>query len=260
MTGFSHMLFVDESGIGSPAGDITSVWASVAVAVHLDSLGHVDNEVKRILSENFHPKWKELKGTNFPHELKPGRETKATLQDISNLIKNTNSDVWVSVTHYGVDPPNGFQGMAALAPKQIARQLLFERVSGYLHKDSGTDHRWFVVWDLGEVQELNSFSKSLCTFTDGFSHKPMSTRLCPSTLGGLSHDWGGLQLADVIAHYAYHKYGAKQGLAGANGEKSAHFSTFFWPILKKDSHGGTVGWKAWSRQTRMSEKLGSQEA
>ena len=91
---------------------------------------------------------------------------------------------------------------------------------------------------------MNDFSKSVATFRNAYSNQALNLRLAPAALGGLSHDWCGLQVADVVANYTLHKIGAAHGTPGTNPAKANDFDVHLYPCLQR-SAAGVVGWKVW---------------
>lgn len=244
MTGYSHVLFVDESGLGSPRPGMFSLWASSGIAIHLDHLVRVEEEVHRILRDYFHPSRRELKGTDFPNELKPGVTSGQVLTEIADLVTSIDAPVWVAVSRQGVEPPSDFPVPSPPA-KTVARHMLFDLVNRCLDNEESSEHNWLVVWDLGELQELIAFNECLTRFAEGPAHRPRNQRLCSSALGGLSHGWGGLQIADVIAHFAWHKAGRKIRLPDANVDKAGGFDTHLWRVLARGRQVVPYGWSEW---------------
>jgi hypothetical protein len=60
-------------------------------------------------------------------------------------------------------------------------------------------------------------------------------------LGGLSHDWGGLQLADVVAHLSPHAVGTELRLPDANRAKAGAFDDHIYSRFQKAANGAVVG-------------------
>ncbi len=104
---------------------------------------------------------------------------------------------------------------------------------------------WMLLWDISEAQELSDFSAAIRRFKDLVSFHPRSAVLLPRLMGAPSHDWGGLQVADFVAHFGLHYAGKKLGLQDPSLEKSALFEELFMPRVKRDAKGKTPGWKLW---------------
>lgn len=104
---------------------------------------------------------------------------------------------------------------------------------------------WIIVWDVSDVQELGDFSRSVSEFRNAFSGEPRNDRLFPSVLGGLSHDWGGLQAADLLSNFALHFRGRELTFPDVNLDKAQAFETQLKPCLQATATGSVVGWKTW---------------
>jgi hypothetical protein len=245
MATFTHALYIDESGNGSNEKGINRYWISTAVAVAFDQTATVDLGVKNILINYFRIGELELKATSIPHRLNPPSTSAMVANDVAALLDKVEAHVWVTGTHSGVNVPPGVKIGSPMA-KEIARQLLFERVNGFLLNGYCKPGHFLTVWDISNQQELQEFSKSVADFRNAFTKTPLCPRLAPAILGGLSHDWSGLQIADMISHYALHHVGVVDGIAlDARKDKSDDFLRYFKPRLQTDMMGNCVGWKIW---------------
>jgi hypothetical protein len=249
MSVYSHVLFVDESGLGGRATGIQSVRSAAGVLVSFNDVLRFDNEVLELRRANFNPSQIEIKGTDIPNELLPGISPASFLSTVVALLDEFDSEVWVSVAREGLPPPTNFP-VAGPSAKTIARHGLFEQVSYALDRDPDGVGSWLVVWDFGDTGDLRELNDCLVLFASGAGHPPPNQRLCPSALGGLSHKWGALQIADVIAHFALHRAGKRAGLMGANDTKSALFSTCLWGVLETSGNRGNPQGCGWTEHLR----------
>lgn len=243
MVGFSHAIYIDESGIGARQFNINRLFASVAVAVPFDMKNQFDTDLARIRAVHCQPGAKELKGSGMPHDLLSTSTIASVARDLAASLNQAVAHTWVVVSTRGVNAPPGFSTSPLV--KDIVRQLLFERLNGFLVAGYCPHDNFLLIWDITEQQELNDFSQSVASFKNAYTGGALSPRLAPAILGGLSHDWSGLQAADVIANFALHKVGMSRPLPGANPQKEAAFDQYFLPILQRDIYGNRVGWKVW---------------
>jgi hypothetical protein len=129
--------------------------------------------------------------------------------------------------------------------KEITRQLLLERINDFLHTSSPDNSSFIIIWDISDQQELQDFSRSVAAFNDSHRRVPRSDKMVPAVLGGISHDWSGLQIADVIANYALHSICIDDGMPGGRTNKANDFKAYLKPRLERDSRNRLVGWKRW---------------
>jgi len=242
---FTHALYIDESGNGARLQNINSLWVSAGVAISFEKLADVSSGVLSILRSHFIPGCKELHACDVPHRLLRTSTIASLAEDIGHLLDDVNADVWMTTTRYDSHP---IPGLPSDAPaKAKARQFLFERVNMHLDDYGHADGQYLIVWDLSDPQELTDFSASVAHFYNPHNGNNISSRLAPAVLGGLSHDWAGLQLADVIANYALHYVGHQLGLTKCHPEKAAAFRQHLYPRLMEGPYGSCVGygWKTW---------------
>jgi len=244
MVAVSHLVFVDESGNSAPGPAISSLWVCAAVAVPFARVRNLEIRLSQVVSANFHPRMKELKGTVMRQNLLHTRTLDQAAADLCGLLTEFETHVWVSTTRAGCRSLQG-KGIVFHEPKEIARQLLLERINGFLNLGNYDPASWLIVWDVSDVRELTDFSASVASFENAYTGGPVNPRLFPLILGGLSHDWAGLRLADIVSHLGLHKRGSDLGLNETNSAKAGLFATHVWPRLQKDAGGRTVGWKAW---------------
>jgi hypothetical protein len=153
--------------------------------------------------------------------------------------------VWLTGTRAGSKPMLSHPKGRAAHPKEVARQLLLERISGYTTPRFFADGSWIAIWDVDDAGSLGEFSSSVAAFRNRVSGYSLPTTIVPSMLGGLSHEWSPLQIADVYANFALHRVGVDLNLPDAKVERAEAFTTFLEPSLKRDNSGKVVGWKIW---------------
>ena len=245
---YTHAIFIDESGAGCWTMDINCYWVSMAFAVPFEKIPSLDIGVKRILRTYYRRNNREIKGSGLPRELVPGASIDDVAREMAMLWEQSGATAWAVASKVGTNPPPGLNETNPLV-KEITRFLLLERINGYLDNHYGGQGSYMIIWDISDVRELIDFSKNTSIFTNGINGNPISPRLAPAILGGLSHDWAGLQFADLIAHLALHycAYSKGNSKIAFNQEKKDAFSKWVYPRLQKDISGNTngVGWKYW---------------
>jgi hypothetical protein len=179
---------------------------------------------------------KEVKGSDAPHELSRGRTADDLASDLAALLREFDSHIWIVAASRQTDGPT---------TKGAARQLVLERVNGFLNLGRYEPAQWIIVWDVSDVQELGDFSRSVSEFRNAYSGEPRNDRLFPAVLGGLSHDWGGLQAADLLSNFALHFRGRELKFPDVNLEKAQAFESHLMPCLQRTATGNVVGWKTW---------------
>lgn len=244
MTTYSHAIYIDESGNGSPTADIHRYWVSAALAVAFDKTAILDEGVRRILRQHFRSFVIELKGVSMPRYLTTASSVMAVAGDLGKLLDEADARTWAVGSSFGARPP---RGLRVLRPrvKDVVRQLLLERLNSSILSGNESAGRYVVIWDISYQQELHDFSASIANFRNGYNSTARCDRLAPAVLGGLSHDWSGLQCADVVAHCALHYLGCLSSLKGAKSEKAEAFRVHFLPRLLRHDTNGCQSWKVW---------------
>jgi hypothetical protein len=232
----SHALFIDESGNALTAKSVKSLWGTAALAVAFDRARELNGRIDMLRTLNFRARLKEVKGSEVPHELARGRSIDDLAKDLAAILREFDAHIWVAAVCRQSDGP---------ATKRTARQLVLERVNGFLNRGDYQPAQWLTVWDVSDVQELGDFSRNVSEFRNAFSAEPRNDRLVPSVLGGLSHDWGGLQAADLLSNFALHFRGRQMAFPDVNLAKAQAFETHLKPCLQTTQTGNLVGWKTW---------------
>ncbi len=246
MVNVSHVVFLDESGLSRWGNSIQSLWVSAAIAIPFERSRELDADVAAVRRASFRARVKELKGhLTKRSELLSGVTPADVAQRAAALVSKFGAHAWVTATRLGCPRPPGFTSSSPQA-KEVARQLLLERVNGMLATGRYAPENWLMVWDLSQTEELYDLSAAVGLFANGITGAKIDPRLYPMVLGGLSHDWGGLQLADIYAHFALHKVGVDQRLPDANLSKADAFDVHIEPTLQRSSTGAVVGFKRWS--------------
>ncbi len=240
MPSVSHLVFIDESGSGSPGFNVQRVWITAAVAVSLETMAEMDEGVKRMVASHFRPWMRELKGSDMPHGLRSGTSIEEVARELGGLTKKVEARVWITGSQYASGSLAGHMTKASL-PKDVARRLMLERVSGFLGPDREAAGRWLLIWDITDQQELSDFSRSVANFRIAHEGETLDARLVPAVLGGLSHDWSGLQAADLFANMALHRLGLELRLPGTRSEKAKAFSEHLESCLQRDPEGSVQG-------------------
>lgn len=245
MDEYTNVIYIDESGVGAPTDDLQKYWVSSAVTVPFEEISTMDQGVSSLLDSHLHPRCTELKGSELPSQLQRSSTIDDFADDFSNLLSGLTHNIWVASSYHGVNTPAGVP--AGSPVKRTVRHLLFERVNGYLNQFYSKDGKWLIVWDLSHQQELEDFSSNLQGFRNAIQGDDLNSQLNPSVLGGLSHDWTGLQLADIVAHLGLHYRAVKHGVQDGKQEKADAFRDHVWPHLQSSARGKTdgIGWKEW---------------
>jgi hypothetical protein len=244
-----HLVFIDESGEGRlhrsglPAPSTRSLWVAAAVAVPWSKVEVVDDGVIGILGDCLIPSAPELKGSGLRWYLKKESSMEEVARRVAAILDGAGAHVWICASRAGSPPLRSLQGPYFV--KDTVRQLLLERINGYAVPAYFPPKSWMLLWDISEAQELSDFSGAIRRFKDLVSFRSRSAVLLPRLLGAPSHDWGGLQVADFLAHFGLHFAGEKLGLADHSPTKSKLFEDVFMPRVKRDSMGKIVGWKLW---------------
>lgn len=239
-----NVLYIDESGNGGFQGNINSFWISVGVLIPMDEYQSIESGMEAIRVRYFRAHADEVKGSSVPHDMLRGTSVRDLAEDVGKLCDQVGAHIWVAGTRQGTTPPPSYP--SDLSPKNTARRLLLERINGYFDKGYAGNDDCIIVWDISDHTELKDFSKSVADFKNAFSNKGLCKSLAPAVLGGLSHDWKGLQIADIVSNFALHCVGRNIWLPDAKVEKSDAFKKSYYPRLQKDK-GVTkgIGWKYW---------------
>ena len=184
-------LFIDESGNAQPAKSVKSLWGTAALAVVVERARELNGRIDRLRTLNFRFRLEEVKGSEVPRGLARGRSIDNPAKDLAAIHRELGDRIWVVAVRRQSD---------GLATKRTARWLVLERVNGFLNRGDYEPARWITGCDVSDVQELGDFSRNISEFRNVSSAEPRSDRLVPSVLGGTSHDWGGLQSADLLSN------------------------------------------------------------
>lgn len=156
-------IFIDESGEGSPHNNKGNVWVSVGICADMsthDELSIQFQSLKRDCMRMYEKK--ELKGSGVSgNKLKDGVTADDIARRIAESIDEFNLKVWITSTCNNPETPTSMfipsNPSKGVLPKDIARELLMERISGYANHMG--DDRYIIIWDLSDTQELDDFSK-----------------------------------------------------------------------------------------------------
>lgn len=250
-TTVGHVVLIDESGNGwlssegLPLNTIRSLWVSAGVGIEWAKRPELDAGIQAILKNRFRGRCEELKASSIRRYLPEESTIDDVAKEVASLVSSTGTRIWVAATRAGSRPMLSHPAKDHPEAKDIARQLLLETISGYATPRYYGPATWLLVWDIGDAGALSDFSASLRTFRNRVSGYALPTALTPVMLGGLSHEWSGIQIADLYANLALHYYGRSLSLPDAKEERAASFETTLMPTLMRDSFGKVVGWKIW---------------
>jgi hypothetical protein len=250
MATYSNAIYIDESGNGSPTYDILRYWVSAAVSLAFDQIQELDEGIRWILDNHFSPYVGESKGSTIQKYLLPGSTIMDVATDIKDVMDETGTIAWAAAASRGERPPQGFP-ISNPKTKDLARQLLMEGINNDLVADYHNANNCLITWDISDQQKLQDFSSSIARFRNLSDGTPRSDRLAPAALGSLSHDWSGLQTADIIAHCALHYLGGRLSLPRFKTEKAEAFRSQFLSRLQRARIGVLVG----SRVTRPDKEV-----
>jgi hypothetical protein len=228
MATFSHAIYIDESGNGAPVPGIQSCWVSVAVAISFS-----DNEIleigsKSILRQYFRLGERELKGKHMPNHLLKDTSIDQVICEIGDLLTKVKAVVWIAGVRQHPNHPLRNISPRLLA-KDVARKSILGEINDYLDTGAHSPNHFLIIWDISDEQELEDFSRNVATFRHARAQGLPNPRLAHAILGGLSHDWDGLQIADIIAHCAIHWIGFHSSLPDANPIKAKSFERYLEP-------------------------------
>lgn len=245
MVEYTHAVFVDESGNGAPVAHINRYWCTAAVAVPFSRFDVMADATQEVLDACFHPRCDELKGSSIPDQLVPSTDIPSFGKRFGQLLGKVNPEIWVAVSKHGVNTPPGVPPSAEV--KQTVRHLVMERFNGWLGQRWSGDGQWVLVWDLSDNQEFRDLSDAMSNFRNAFTDSPLDEQLDRAPLAGLSDDWPGLQVADIVANFGLHYYGDQLSQKGAHPKKAEVFDRIFWDHLSASPRWGTegYGWKTW---------------
>lgn len=242
-----NIVFMDESGSGSKGLSKVNFWVTVGVLSNLDNHQAVTEDLNSIRKKNMRLYNKELKGTDISrNHLNPGIDKMTVAKDISDLISKYNMSVFVTASNMAPSikkleskftASNTKNGLQA---KDVARELLLERISIFLNYKRTKDMLNLLVWDLSDNNELADFSAITGSYVNPHDHKKLNSTVVPHILGGLSHDWAELQIADLISNYALN-YVADGIYDDADKDKSEAFKQYLYPVLQHSIKGKVEG-------------------
>jgi hypothetical protein len=240
LTGFTHVVYLDEAGKGADFQGLNRLWVAAAVCIPVAHHPVLDASLRGLRASHFHSGVEEVKGSAIPRHLLRKSTSSDVARDLGLLLDAVEAWVWVAAAGHGatapssLGPPEGFQA------KDIARHLLLGRVSAALGAAGLPADRVLHVWDLTDAQELRDLGRSLR------GHHPreadLDDRPAPAVLGGLSNEWSGLQVADVVANFALHRVGFDRNLVDAYAPKAKDFDLYFRHRLQRDPASGALAW------------------
>ena len=241
------ILFMDESGSGSKGPSKVNFWVTVGVLSNLDKHQAITEDLNSIRKKNMRLYNRELKGTDISkNHLNPGIDKMIVAKDISDLVTKYDMHIFVTASNMATSIKrleNKFTASNVkngLQAQDIARELLLERLSIFLNYKRTKSMLNLLVWDLSDNNELMDFSAITESYVNPHDHKKLNSTVIPHILGGLSHEWAELQIADLISNYALN-YVADGIYSDADKEKSDAFKLYLYPVLQSNNHGEIEG-------------------
>lgn len=184
-----------------------------------------------------------MKGADLSaNHMNPGITKQNVAEELGAIIRRNGLKVIVTACNYSYKlntlnnyvPSNDSKG---LHPKDVAREMLMEKASSIIIREMKMDEMTLLlVWDISDEEELATYSKTIKLYQLKHNNKMMIGAIIPQLLGGLSHDWVELQIADLISNFAIN-YIADGKYDDADREKSDAFRKFIYPNLCKNSNG-----------------------
>ncbi len=250
MTGVSHVVLIDESGNGRrlpdglPDPGVRSLWVTVGVALAWERRPFMDALIQGILRHRFDNRCDELRAANLRRYLPDQYDVAEVARDVAEAVVRSEAMVWVAGARAGARMPLPALRARAEA-KDVARQLLLETISGFPVSRVQAPESWLMIWDVSDAGELADFSRTIRSYRDRISGFPAPPALAPVMVGGLSHEWGGIQVADLYANFALHRLGRDLGLGDAKLDRAEAFDTVLLPTLKRGRSGDPHGLRFW---------------
>lgn len=223
------------------------MWVAAAVALKWPSHGQFCDLFQAFKAEYFRPALREIKGSTFAADLKPGIEEVNGLGAIRRLIDSVDASVWVSACAY-TETRHDRYPEAGTNPKLIARHLLVDRVNGMARSQQFGQRSWLFACDISSSGDLAKFSMTVNGFRDVISGRGRSAAINPEVVGVTSERWPAIQVADVFAYYARHAIASRLGVKGAKLPKGLAFCKTLRPALKKSWDNRVVGLAYWPKQ------------
>ncbi len=169
------VVFMDESGTGSKHRGKANYWVSVGVLANIDDHQSITEDLQVIKKKAMRLYNKEFKGTDLsPNHMNPGVTKISVAEDLANLIKKHKLKIVVTASNMSpmlnsystFTPSNEKRGLQA---KDVARELLVERISMMVESSQNVGDVQLIVWDLSDTSELNDFSKTVETYQNPHS-------------------------------------------------------------------------------------------
>jgi len=233
------MVFIDESGAGTIKQDKNSLWITAGVLSSLDAHGTLTRDFQEMKDNLMRNPSEELKGSIVSRHLLEGKTAADVAIGVSELMRRYDMGAWITGANRDYaqsdrgrfTPSNAKKGLQA---KDIARELLLERISGYAGARAMEPRIYQLIWDLSDVGELIDYSAVTSAYKDPRSGKSVDPQIIPKILGALSHDWAELQIADVLSNFALNRI-AEGRFPDADSEKSAAFKEHLCPLLVRSA-------------------------
>ena len=244
-------LYMDESGSGSQKVDTKkNLWVSVGIAAKLDDHDAIAEDVAKLRKKVLRRSNIEFKANDLtPKRMNDGITYDDVASGVAEILKKYSMKTWVMVVPFNLHiinmsmftPSNAKSGLQA---KDVAREMLLERVSMDVDRVHTVEDKFMIIWDLSNTNELMDFSASVLAHTNPHSGKKISPIITPHILGGLSHEWAELQLADLISNFGLN-YAARGKYPDCDESKAMAFETHLYPCLQKSWWGCVkgYGWK-----------------
>ncbi|MGE4212299.1 MAG: DUF3800 domain-containing protein [Candidatus Methanomethylophilaceae archaeon] len=241
------IIFIDESGAGTIKLNKNSLWVTAGILSTLYTHGTLTDDFQKMKEKLMRNPLEEFKGSTVPKHLLDGKTEGDVAIEISNLMRKYDMTAWITATDrsYAQGSVRAFvpSNPKGLQAKDITRELLLERVSGYVNLHSDDSCIYQLIWDLSDVSELIDFSAVTSNYVNPHNNKSLNMQIIPKILGALSHDWVELQIADIFSNFALNHI-AMGKFTDADERKSQAFKEYLYPMLAKSNKGTDgVGWK-----------------
>ncbi|MDG6913349.1 MAG: DUF3800 domain-containing protein [Nitrososphaerota archaeon] len=249
----SNLVFVDEAGAGNAHPNLNTLFFTSGVAVDFADHALLNQGLANLRKMYLNRGQKELHAGKLPGSLLQRSNMSIFIDEFASLLDTVKLTAWIAGSIHGAPAIPGLGTTINLpqdSPKFIARHLLLERISMHLNSVGDQAEESVIITDFSSTQDLEDFGHVVSRFKNSFSNESLHPKVAPGVLGGLSHQWAGLQVADLFANFGLHWEACKRKLKGARRDKALLFEENLSRFLLRNSSGdpGGYGWKMWPSQ------------
>ncbi len=244
---YTHAVYVDDAGrgLGTETG-INKNFTCAAIEVDLEKHHDFAEGLRKIKQSHLRPSARILRGSRLGASLNGRSSEEDVLSDISQLFSSCTVHGWVMAVQHDSQAlgPGGNGVRPAVA---TGRQLLIERLNGYLRLWFSQGGRRMVVMDHGLQHELRKLAHSIGAFQSPEEGVDLHHNFGSAPLSGRREEWVALQASDLVAHYALHHSSHAWGVPEASESKADLFRRYILPNLDRNAQGRVagIGYKLW---------------